>query len=79
MTNHKKILASIHTSNKTINGATVKQMGQALYALPFSPLSYRTVRIAQESLFGCLKEMFLDSVSNFVVHRSKVSVMVVRC
>lgn len=138
MPSYRKILVPIDASNKSnsvINEAIgiAKQYGStivALYVLPFSPLSYRNVRVAEETMYdegkirlaklkelttknklsiqtkilkghlgqlitnfanqkknsinliaigsrdlGGLKEMFLGSVSNFVVHKSKVSVM----
>ena len=142
MTSYKKILVPVDASSKSSRAIDeaidiAKQYGStivALYVLPFSPLSYRNVRVAQEAMYdggkmrlaklkeiaaknkvpmqtkilkghpgriianfanqgknrinlvvvgsrdlGGLKEMFLGSVSNFVVHKSRVSVMVVKC
>lgn len=139
--NYKKILVPIdasYKSNNALNEATAiaKQYGArivALYVLPFSPLSYRNVRIAQETMYkdakesftkikdtalknnvtletkilkghpgslivnfanqkknkidlivigsrdlGGFKEVFLGSVSNFVMHKSKVSTLIVK-
>jgi nucleotide-binding universal stress UspA family protein len=141
MVNYKKILVPIDASEKSdklLKGAIdiAKRNGASLvglYVLPFSPLSYREIRVAQEKMYqegkqvlekakatakksdvsmqtkilkghpgklitnfanqrnnkidliviasrdlGGLKEMLLGSVSNFVVHNSKVSTLVVK-
>ncbi len=141
MANYKKILVPLDSSKRSnyvlteaINIAKRNKASiVALYVLPFSPLSYRDNRIAQEVMYeeakktlvkaketskkkgvalqtktlkghpgelisnfanqkknkidlivigsrdlGRLKEMFLGSVSNFVVHKSKVSTLVVK-
>jgi nucleotide-binding universal stress UspA family protein len=141
MNNYKKILVPIDTSEKNVkllkdsidiakrNGASLV----GLYVLPFSPLSFREIRVAQEKMYeegksvlekakatakkngvsmqtkilkghpgklitnyanqrknkidlivigsrdlGGLKEVLLGSVSNYVVHNSKISTLVVK-
>ena len=141
MTGYKKILVPVDASNKSKNAVNeamgiAKQYGAslvALYVLPFSPLSYRNVRAAQEVMYsdakdalekikdgaarrdirvqtkilkghpgslisnyanqkkngidlvvigsrdlGGIREMLLGSVSNFVMHKCRVSVLVVK-
>lgn len=141
MANYKKILVPLDGSKRSnyvlteaINIAKRNDASiVALYVLPFSPLSYRDARIAQEVMYedakenlaklkesikkkgvtfqtkilkghpgklitnfanqkkngvdlvvigsrdlGGFKEMFLGSVSNYVVHKSKVSTLVVK-
>ena len=140
MINYKKILVPLDSS-KLSKHVFEEALGVAkrndasiiaLYVLPFSPLSYRNVRVAQEEMYKeakenleklkklnknglslqtkilkghpgklitnfanqkknkidlivigsrdlkGLKEMFLGSVSNYVVHNSKVSTLVVK-
>ena len=141
MVNYKKILVPLDGSKRSnyvlteaINIAKRNDASIiALYVLPFSPLSYRDVRIAQEVMYedakenlaklkesmkkkniqfqtkilkghpgklivnfanqkknkidlvvigsrdlGGFKEMFLGSVSNYVVHKSKISTLIVK-
>ncbi len=141
MANYKKILVALDNSkrsNYVLSEATdIAKRNDAtlvaLYILPFSPLSYREIRVAQEKMYdeakkhltkckadaekkgvtmqtkiikghpgelisnfanqkknkidlivigsrdlGRFKEMFLGSVSNYVVHKSKVSTLVVK-
>ena len=141
MSNYKKILVPIDASEKSdklLKGAIdiAKRNGATLvglYVLPFSPLSFREIRVAQEKMYtegkkvlekaktaakksdvsmqtkilkghpgklitnfanqrknkidliviasrdlGGLKEAILGSVSNYVVHNSKVPTLVVK-
>jgi len=140
-TNFKKILVPIDGSKfseRALSEAIVlsKQCGASivgLYVVPFSPLSYRDIRIAKETMYGegkqflakaqtnaekkgvvfqqrilegnpgelisnfanqsknkidlimmgsrgmsGLKEAFLGSTSNYVMHKSKVPVLIVK-
>ncbi|QLH07072.1 universal stress protein [Nitrosopumilus ureiphilus] len=141
MANYKKILVPLDGSKRSnyvlteaINIAKRNDADVvALYVLPFSPLSYRDMKVAQETMYkeakenlaklkesikkngvdvqtkilkghpgklitnfanqkknaidlivigsrdlSGVKEMFLGSVSNYVVHKSKVSTLVVK-
>jgi len=141
MASYKKILVPVDVFNKSRNAfneaaAIARRYNAALvaiYVLPFSPLSYRNVPVAQETMYsdakdalgrikadagkngiaiqtkilkghpgrlvanyanqknngidlvvigsrdlGGIREVLLGSVSNFVIHKCKVSVLVVK-